>query len=90
MIDPDFVPKLAAKARLRFDRHENKWMIVYPERGLALNDSAAAIAHKLDGTNTIAQIADELAKEHDAERDAVEKDVVAFVTSLHDKGLLEG
>ena len=89
MIDADFVPKLAAKARLRFDRHEDKWMIVYPERGLALNDSAAAIAHKLDGTNTIAAIADDLAKEHDADRAAVEKNIIAFVTSLHDKGLLE-
>ena len=33
--------KLAKKARLRFDRHAGRWMIMYPERGLALNESGA-------------------------------------------------
>ena len=89
-IDAAFVPKLAKKARLRLDRHANKYMIIYPERGLELNDEAAAIAKKLDGTRSIKVIADELAIEHDgAPRDAIEKDVLTFVTSLADKGLLE-
>ena len=89
-IDATFVPKLAKKARLKHDRHANKWMILYPERGLELNDTAAAIAQKLDGARTIAAIADELASEHEgAPRDAIEKDVLSFVKGLADKGLLE-
>jgi pyrroloquinoline quinone biosynthesis protein D len=89
-IDPSAVPKLAKKARLKLDRHSNKMMLIYPERGLELNDEAAAIAKKLDGTRSIAVIADELAAEHEgAPRDAIERDVVAFVSSLADKGLLE-
>ena len=89
-IDAASVPKLAKKARLRFDRHSKKHMIIYPERGLELNDEAAAIAQKLDGTRSIAVIADELAAEHEgAPREAIERDVIAFVTSLADKGLLE-
>ena len=89
-IDGGFVPKLARKARLKLDRHANKYMILYPERGLELNDTAAAIAQKVDGIRSIATIADELAREHDgAPRDAIEKDVVAFVSQLHGKGLLE-
>ena len=90
IIDGAFVPKLARKARLKLDRHANRYMILYPERGLELNDAAAAIAHKLDGARSIATIAEELAQEHDgAPRDAIEKDVIAFVCGLRDKGLLE-
>jgi len=89
-IDAAFVPKLAKKARLKLDRHANKYMIIYPERGLELNDEAAAIAKKCDGTRTIAVIAEELAAEHEgAPHQAIAKDVLAFVAQLRDKGLLE-
>lgn len=91
-----FVPKLAKKARLKHDRHANKVMILYPERGLELNEAAAAIAQKCDGTRSVAVIADELAKEHEGDADGharlravIEADVLAFVTMLRDKGLLE-
>ena len=89
-IEAAFVPRLAKKARLKLDRHANKYMIIYPERGLELNDAAAEIAQKCDGTRSIAAIADELAREHDgASRAVIEADVLAFVTMLRDKGLLE-
>ena len=88
-VDPTFVPRLAKKARLRFDRHSGKHMIMYPERGLALNDSAAAIAKRCDGTRTVGEIAIELAAEAGAERSAVEQDVLAFVEMLRQKGLLD-
>lgn len=85
-------PKLAKKARLRFDRHSGRHMIVYPERGLALNDSAAAIAKRCDGTRTVSEIASEIALEADvpaSERARLEQDVVEFVELLAQKGLLE-
>jgi coenzyme PQQ biosynthesis protein PqqD len=85
-----FVPKLAKKARLRFDRHSGKHMIVYPERGLALNESAAEIAKRCDGTRTVGEIAVELAAEAGAEQRVVEEDVLAFVEMLGQKGLLDG
>ncbi|MBX3208375.1 MAG: pyrroloquinoline quinone biosynthesis peptide chaperone PqqD [Labilithrix sp.] len=90
--DPSFIPKLANKARLRFDRHSGSHMIVYPERGLALNDSAAKIAKRCDGTRSLTEIVDELAREAgvDAQgRADVEADVLAFVDLLAQKGLLE-
>ena len=46
-IEAAFVPRLAKKARLKHDRHANKLMILYPERGLELNDAAAEIAQKV-------------------------------------------
>jgi coenzyme PQQ biosynthesis protein PqqD len=90
VIDASFVPRLAKKARLKLDRHANRYMIIYPERGLELNDAAAAIAKKCDGARSVALIADELAAEHEgATRDAIEQDVIAFVSMLRDKGLLQ-
>ena len=88
--DRNAVAKLAKKVRLRFDRHEQRHMLLYPERGLVLNDAAAAIAKKCDGTRSLAEIARELAAEHaGADVEVVERDVVTFVTELRDKGLLE-
>ena len=77
--------KLAKKARLRFDRHDGRWMILYPERGLALNESGALIAQKLDGTRSLETIIDELVDEHGANPD----DVRAFIADLEKKGLIE-
>lgn len=88
-MNPSFVPKLARKARLRFDRHSGGHMLVYPERGLALNESAAAIAKRCDGTRSIAEIAAELATSASTTPDVVEPDVLAFVEGLAQKGLLE-
>ncbi len=88
-MSPDFVPKLAPKARLRFDRHSGKHMIVYPERGLALNDSAAAIVQRCDGTRTLREIAREIAALESAEHDVVERDVIELLDDLARKGLLE-
>jgi coenzyme PQQ biosynthesis protein PqqD len=87
---PTMIPKLSKKARLRFDRHEGRWMILYPERGLVLSESAAAIARRIDGTRTLAEIARELSKEHQgASEEDIERDVTAFVTQLRERGLLE-
>ena len=77
--------RLAKRARLRFDRHDGHWMIVYPERGLVLNASAAAIARKLDGTRSRERIVTELTREHDADA----SDVHAFLDELARKGLVE-
>ena len=36
MIATDARPRLAAKARLRFDRKTSRYLLLYPERGLEL------------------------------------------------------
>lgn len=63
-------------------------MIVYPERGLALNESAAEIVKRCDGTRTIGEIVRELEAAHGADA-GVDRDVVALVEQLGQKGLLE-
>jgi coenzyme PQQ biosynthesis protein PqqD len=85
-VSPDFRPRLAAMARVHFDRHESRYLLLYPERGLALNDSAADIARLCQGDRTISEIAALLGSRHGASdpeaRDAIASDVVAFVSAL--------
>lgn len=79
-------PKLAKKARLRFDRHSGKHMLMYPERGLTLNESAAAIIERCDGSKSVDDIATELGNE--AGQD-VREDVLSVLVDLQKRGLLE-
>ena len=85
----DTHPKLARRARLRFDEREQKHMLLYPERGLVLNASAAAIVQLCDGTRTVDEIIAALASDTDAPRERVDADVRSLIARLADKGLVE-
>ena len=62
-LPPDFRPRLASKARLRWDAVEKKHMLVFPEAALVLNDSAAAILKLCDGERLVEQIVDALVEQ---------------------------
>ena len=87
-VSPLSRPRLADKARLKWDRHANEHMLLYPEHGLILNDSAASILQLCDGQATIADIAHALAAQSGGDRDRVETDVLAFVTAMRARGLV--
>ncbi|WP_437692952.1 pyrroloquinoline quinone biosynthesis protein PqqE [Sorangium sp. So ce176] len=81
---------LASKARLVRDRASGREILLYPERGLALNPVAAAVAVRLDGTRTVGQIAAEIAASFAAAPPGeVERDVLVFLEQLAARGLLE-
>ncbi|WP_437785574.1 pyrroloquinoline quinone biosynthesis protein PqqE [Sorangium sp. So ce1097] len=81
---------LASKARLVRDRASGREVLLYPERGLALNPVAAAVAARLDGARTVAEIAAEIAAAFAAAPPGeVERDVIAFLEQLAARGLLE-
>jgi coenzyme PQQ biosynthesis protein PqqD len=89
-------PKLAKKVRVRFDRREEKWMLVAPERGLLLNESAKLVVDLLDGSRTEEQIVETLFTEHRASdtdedelRTRIAKDVGALLETLRSRVLLE-
>ncbi|KYF73851.1 pyrroloquinoline quinone biosynthesis peptide chaperone PqqD, partial [Sorangium cellulosum] len=74
---------LASKARLVRDRASGREILLYPERGLALNPVAAAVAVRLDGTRTVGQIAAEIAASFAAAPPGeVERDVLVFLEQL--------
>ena len=71
--------RLAPKARLRTDRLTGETLLLYPEHGLVLNPSAAAILRLCDG-RSVRDIAAELS--------APLGDVLEFLTTLSDRGLV--
>ena len=83
-------PRLAPKARLKWDRHAGRYMLLYPERGLVLNDSSAAILKLCDGERTVDAIAGELAASAGAELATVRRDVIAFLGEMRRRGIVTG
>jgi coenzyme PQQ biosynthesis protein PqqD len=82
-------PKLAHKARLRWDRRDQRTMLLYPERGLALNDTAAAIARLCDGTRTVDEIVEAVREGVNDAPPSLPADVTTFLGELATRGLLE-
>ena len=89
-------PKLAAKAKLRFDAREKSYILLSPERGLILNDSALTIVKLCTGAIRVDQIAREIAAGVDAESpdappsiDEISRDVVEFLDTLYARALIE-
>ncbi|HTA21687.1 MAG TPA: pyrroloquinoline quinone biosynthesis peptide chaperone PqqD [Polyangia bacterium] len=89
MITAGSRPRLAGKARLRVDPRSGKHMLLYPERGLELTESAARIAKLCGQGLTVAAIVDKLAAAYaDADHERIEAEVVSFLESLDARGLL--
>jgi hypothetical protein len=78
-LSADSRPQLARKARLRTDKLTGETLLLYPEHGLVLNPSAAAIVRLCDGRS-----AGEIAAELGAPLD----DVLELLAALADRGLV--
>jgi coenzyme PQQ biosynthesis protein PqqD len=82
-------PRLAAKARLRWDRKDERFMLLYPERGLVLNPTAADVVRLCTGEVTVEAIVEQLAVKYAPQpREAVEREVLAFLTRMVERGLV--
>ena len=78
-LSADSRPRLARKARLRTDRLTGDTLLLYPEHGLVLNPSAAAIVRLCDG-----RPAGDIA----AELGAPLADVLELLAALSERGLV--
>jgi coenzyme PQQ biosynthesis protein PqqD len=84
-------PRLASKAKLRLDKKTGQQVLLYPEKGLLLNPTGAAILALCNGERTVREIAEGLrASYQEATVEALERDVGAFLSSLAARGLLDG
>ena len=93
MIGPETRVRLARKVRLRRDPRSGKMMLLYPERGLELSDTAAEIAALCTAGRTAAAIVDALCARYAGDdavssRARIEQDVGAFLRTLAARGLL--
>jgi coenzyme PQQ biosynthesis protein PqqD len=91
VISLELKPRLSKKARVQRDKVTGKNVLLYPERGLVLNDTAFAIVERCKGELTVQQIVDELvAKFPGASRETIQAEVLAFLEQLSDRTLLDG
>lgn len=90
MFSPASRPKLAPKARLRWDKRAGKYFLLYPERGLLLNATAADIVQLCTGEHTVEGIVGELAGKYPGQaREEIEREVLTFLGQIQSRGLLE-
>ncbi len=83
-------PRLASKARLRWDKVEKQYMMVFPEAALVLNQTAAEVLKLCDGDRSVPDIIDTLLEKFaEAKREQIEEHVVELLTRIHERGLLE-
>jgi pyrroloquinoline quinone biosynthesis protein D len=82
-------PRLTPKARLKWDGRENRYLLLYPERGLALSDTAAQILQLCDGSHPLGAIVDELARTRpNTDRDTILGDVTSFLDQMRRRGII--
>lgn len=64
-------------------------MLLYPERGMALNSTAADVLQRCTGALTVGAIAAELAGKYGHEPADVEREVLAFLHEMANRGLVQ-
>jgi pyrroloquinoline quinone biosynthesis protein D len=87
--DAAWRPRLASRARLKFDPIANQEMLLFPEAALALNETGAAIVRLCDGARSINEIVDQLSEKYGADRDALLREVMDFLDTIRARGLLQ-
>ena len=80
---------VARGARLRWDRVEARHVLLSPERGLALSETATEIVKLCDGTLTASGIAERCVEKYSVgERATIEADVRRMLDELLSRGLV--
>jgi pyrroloquinoline quinone biosynthesis protein D len=82
-------PTLTRKARLRYDRQRDAFVLLWPERGLLLNRSASEILRRCHGHHSLASIVNALSCQYPhTRRQSIEEDVHRLIDDLRSRGLL--
>lgn len=87
-MQPELRYRIAPKARLVFDATRGEHMLIYPERGLALNGVGRAVLDLCDGRTSVAGMIEQLAARFAADAQVVERDVSAFLDQLAQRGVI--
>ena len=82
-------PRLVAWARLRLDPKSGQYVLLYPEKGLLLNTTGAAILKLCTGHRTVSEILARLGDEHAGVMPSkLNADARGFLDELSKRGLL--
>jgi pyrroloquinoline quinone biosynthesis protein D len=82
-------PRLPRGVKLRRDEARGRWTLLAPERIFEIDDIAAAVLGLCDGNRDLTAIVAVLAARYNAPAAVIEKDVVAMLTDLEAKRVLE-
>jgi coenzyme PQQ biosynthesis protein PqqD len=91
VIGPDSRVSLARQARLQLDPRKGRQILLYPEKGLDLNDTAARVAALCREEWAVRDIVERMvsaAIDSPIARRQIEDEVLAFLRALEDRGLL--
>lgn len=77
-------PKLSRRFRLQFEPAQSRWVLLYPEGMVQLNDSAAEILKRCDGQRSLPDIVTELEQAFNAQ------DLAPQVQALLEEGQRRG
>jgi pyrroloquinoline quinone biosynthesis protein D len=80
-------PRLARKARLRYEEVRQADLLLLPERVVKLNPTGAAILRLCDGKRTVSEIAGELEARYGQQN--LQQDVLEFLQRVSAQGWIE-
>jgi pyrroloquinoline quinone biosynthesis protein D len=60
-------PQLSRRFRLQYEEAQSRWVLLYPEGMVQLNDTAAEILKRCDGVRGLAEIVAELEQAFNAQ-----------------------
>ncbi len=81
-------PRLAGKARLKWDAVREKHLLLYPEGVLVLNQTAHDVLALCDGQRAVADIVHALATQHASVAEAIDADVKEILQRLVEKSFV--
>jgi pyrroloquinoline quinone biosynthesis protein D len=81
-------PLLASHVRLKIDPITGDPILLFPEGMLMLNSTAHEVVRRCDGRTSIDEIAEQLAEEFDAEKEALLLDLLQNIEELSQRNLL--
>lgn len=88
-IDPQSVPRMPRGVRLHRDRVRGGWVLLAPERAIALDQVGHAILSRIDGTRDFGAIVSDLAATFGAPEDQIARDSAEFIGALTERRILE-
>jgi pyrroloquinoline quinone biosynthesis protein D len=80
-------PKLSRRFRLQYEEAQARWVLLYPEGMVQLNDSAAEILKRCDGERTLQGIVSELESTFNAK--GLQPEVVNLLTEGQRRGWID-
>jgi pyrroloquinoline quinone biosynthesis protein D len=87
MITPDTIPAFSPLHRMQWEESQQRYVILYPEGMVELNQSSAEILKRCDGQTRVAQLIDDL--EAAFETTGLANDITTFLSIAHQNGWIQ-